>query len=114
MLRRSMPEKREILRQGDDSFLTTAFSATECALINAAEGRARAVLNTRMWCAKEAAAKSFGRGLATALEQMDVTPCQEDPGRMQVYHRPTGAAVEILFGEGIGEALVVAIALRRI
>lgn len=55
------------------AFLETAFSAAERDRIAALpEGRARDTAITRFWCAKEAVGKSFGLGLAHALDRFEV------------------------------------------
>lgn len=55
------------------AFLETAFSAAERDMIAALpEGRARDAAITGFWCAKEAVGKSFGLGLAHALDRFEV------------------------------------------
>jgi len=80
----------ERLRPRREGFQEIAFSKDELTLLDAFSGSARDEWVTRLWCAKEAAAKALGKGLVEGPRSLAVW-------RLDV---PTGT-VEVVLGEGL-------------
>ena len=70
------------------SFEATAFTAGERALLDRWSGASRAEWVTRFWCAKEAAAKASGLGLAGGPASAQVVEADEDTGVIHVRLAP--------------------------
>ena len=81
----------EPIRVWDANFARTAFPAAEVALLAALpEGDTRNRAMTRLWCAREAAAKSLGLGLEACLSRFDVLSDPSVTGPLNLKDR-TGA-----------------------
>jgi phosphopantetheinyl transferase len=83
----------EQLRPRREGFQEIAFSKDELTLLDAFSGSARDEWVTRLWCAKEAAAKALGKGLVEGPRSLAAV-------RLDV---PTGT-VEVVLGEGLARA----------
>ena len=70
------------------SFLATAFTAREQALLDRWSGSTRAEWVTRFWCAKTAAAKASGLGLAGGPASATVVDAHEGTGVIHVRLAP--------------------------
>lgn len=103
----------ETIAPRGEAFITTAFAPSEQAHIAAQpEGAARDLFITRMWCAKEAAAKSFGVGLGD-FARFAAEPSQTDPETFEITEKSSGALVFVNTVENSGEQMVAALAVRR-
>ena len=103
----------EVIAPRPDSFLQTAFDAAECAyLAGFAEGADRDGAATRLWCAKEAAAKSYGLGIE-AFDRFKLTLDGDLAGRVSVMDAETETILTVDFLTGLDATYVAAIALRR-
>ena len=67
-------------------WLEASLTAAEQASIRSLPESARGEAALRIWCAKEAAAKSLGTGLGGAPERFDVTWCVDNPDCAAVHH----------------------------
>ena len=81
----------EPVRVWDANFARTAFPEAEVAMLAALpEGDTRNRAMTRLWCAREAAAKSLGLGLEACLSRFDVLSDPAIPGSLNLKDK-TGA-----------------------
>lgn len=95
-------------------FRDTAFRQEECAWLNRiAEGPARDLAVTRLWCAKEAAAKSFGCGIE-AFDRFVPDFAQESEGRLFLTEAETGTKLTVDFLDTPDAGYVAAIVLRPV
>lgn len=83
----------ERIRPRDEAFQEIAFSRDERVLLDAFPGPARDEWVARLWCAKEAAAKALGKGLAEGPRSLRVCSLDRATGR-----------VEVMLGEGLARA----------
>jgi phosphopantetheine--protein transferase-like protein len=83
----------ERIRPRDEAFQEIAFSQDELALLDACSGSARDEWVARLWCAKEAAAKALGTGLAEGPRSLQARNLDSATGR-----------VEVVLGEGLARA----------
>lgn len=83
----------ERIRPREEAFQEIAFSQDERALLAAFSGSARDEWIARLWCAKEAAAKALGKGLAEGPRSLQARSLDRVTGR-----------VEIVLGEGLARA----------
>jgi phosphopantetheinyl transferase len=67
-----------------DGYEKLAFGAGEKALVSTLDDNARREWYLRMWCAKEAAGKAIGRGLAHGIGSLQVTDVRPNDGVVQV------------------------------
>jgi phosphopantetheinyl transferase len=75
----------EPLRPWSAEFARTAFSPAEAALLAALpEGGPRDLAMTRLWVAREAAAKALGQGLDMALRRFAADALPAGPGRFSL------------------------------
>jgi len=96
----------------DGAFLAAAFSDAERAAIAALpDASARDALAARLWCAKEAVAKSFGAGLAQ-LDQFEALPQAGNMNGVVVQDRQSKIRIFVDMIALSGENLVAAVALR--
>ena len=96
----------------DGAFLAAAFSDAERAAIAALpEPAARDALATRLWCAKEAVAKSFGAGLAQ-LDRFEALPQDAGTNRVVVHDRLGDVRIFVDMTTVIDENVLAAVALR--
>lgn len=65
---------------------------------------------TRLWCAKEAAAKMLGTGLNGRPKQFEAVEADRS-GRLSIVHRPSGQRMEV--HTGVHEQLLVAVAMAE-
>lgn len=96
----------------DDTFLATAFTAGERGLLS--QGADRDRLAAAMWCAKEAAGKSFGAGLATMFDRFEIVHMTGDAQEFQVAEKRSGALVNVRVLTEIARETVTVVALRPI
>jgi phosphopantetheinyl transferase len=65
-------------------------TADECIRITQlAEAHPHEAFETRLWCAKEAAAKALGTGLQGRPKDLEAVEC-DDEGAFLIQHAPTG------------------------
>ncbi|SMX34722.1 type I polyketide synthase [Actibacterium lipolyticum] len=103
----------ERVKHREEAFLTTAFSPAEREMIaTAPEGDARDRLVTRLWCAKEATGKSFGVGLAHALDRFEVVTGGTDTDQFQVKDKGTNTLIHVKMMADIAPGVICAIAVR--
>jgi len=74
----------EPIVERDHSFLAAAFTPGERALLDRRSGSNRAEWTARFWCAKEAAAKASGLGLAGGPSSAEVVEVDVESGAIQV------------------------------
>ena len=65
---------------------------------------------TRLWCAKEAAAKMLGTGLDGRPKQFEAVEADRS-GRLSIVHRPSGRRMEV--HTGVHDQLLVAVAMAE-
>ena len=103
----------EAVRGFDTNMLVTAFSASERGLIAAAtEGSARDRLATALWCAKEAAAKSFGVGMATMFDRFEIVAELQGAAGFRVRDKQGGGIVDVTLVNDVPTGYVAAMAMR--
>ena len=96
----------------DGAFLAAAFSDAERAAIAALpEPAARDALATRLWCAKEAVAKSFGAGLPQ-LDRFEALPQETGANGVVVHDRLGDVRIFVDIITMIDENVLAAVALR--
>jgi phosphopantetheinyl transferase len=71
-----------------DGFENSAFTTGERSLLNRWSGSTRTEWVARFWCAKEAAAKASGMGLAAGPASAEVIEADPDSGVMHVRRAP--------------------------
>jgi phosphopantetheinyl transferase len=71
-----------------------ATDAERALLGRLADEPAAAPALTRLWCAKEAAGKMLGTGLAGRPKDLEAVAVERD-GRFEIRHRPTDRRVEV-------------------
>jgi phosphopantetheinyl transferase len=74
----------ESLQRSRHGFEKVAFNNGEMQLLNGLGDGRRPEWLLRLWCAKEAAAKALGRGLALGLEALRVTRVEAGAGLVEV------------------------------
>jgi phosphopantetheine--protein transferase-like protein len=67
----------ESVKEQPGSFVESAFSPSERALVATARDDERALAMTRIWCAKEAVGKALGWGLSEILGRLEAQHCGE-------------------------------------
>lgn len=95
------------------AFLQTAFTPAERASIMALpEGQPRDTAATRYWCAKEAVGKSFGLGLAQALDRFEVQGDGTDAPPVIVRDLSTHTDIAVTATAELAPGLIAAVVLR--
>ncbi|WP_424964730.1 beta-ketoacyl synthase N-terminal-like domain-containing protein [Dinoroseobacter sp. S375] len=95
------------------AFLDTAFTAPERAMIAAqTDPAAQARMSTRLWCAKEAVGKSFGVGLAQALDRFEVQSDAQGDRPAVVRDRSLNLNIAVTGLAEIAPDLIAAVVLR--
>ncbi|WP_424969197.1 beta-ketoacyl synthase N-terminal-like domain-containing protein [Dinoroseobacter sp. S76] len=95
------------------AFLETAFTAAERAMIAAEpDPAAQARISTRLWCAKEAVGKSFGVGLAQALDRFEVQSDAQGDRPAVVRDRSLNLNIAVNGLAEIAPDLIAAVVLR--
>lgn len=96
-----------------DSFLVSAFLPEERALLaECAEGPARDLLVTRLWCAKEAAAKACGVGVAQMRDRFVVSRAPGDADRLVLQDTARSAPLSLHHCAAHGAGMVLAVVTR--
>lgn len=95
-----------------ESFLSAAFTPDECAIIDAAGSTDRDLLVTRMWCAKEAAAKACGVGVEEMRNRFVVAPDPNEPAGLWVGDTARGAALTVWVCAELSDGFVVSLVTR--
>ncbi|KAJ55420.1 hypothetical protein ACMU_12040 [Actibacterium mucosum KCTC 23349] len=97
----------------DEAFLATAFTTAERGyLAQATSGADRDRLAAAMWCAKEAAGKAYGAGLATMFDRFEITSITGDAEGFQVSEKSGGTLVNVRVVTEIVPETVAVVALR--
>jgi phosphopantetheinyl transferase len=78
----------EPIVERDASFLSAAFTPGERSLLGRRSGSNRAEWTARFWCAKEAAAKASGLGLAGGPSSAEIVAVDDDTGVIDVRLGP--------------------------
>ncbi len=86
----------ESITDRPDGFETTAFTPGERSLLERWRGRDRSEWITRFWCAKEAAAKATGIGLAGGPSGAEVIRVDENTGIVDLRLSPQLAAADFV------------------
>ncbi|MEM1078236.1 MAG: beta-ketoacyl synthase N-terminal-like domain-containing protein [Pseudomonadota bacterium] len=95
------------------AFLATAFTAAERAMIAAqTDPAAQARMSTRLWCAKEAVGKSFGVGLAQALDRFEAQSDAQGDRPAVVRDRSLNLDIAVTGLAEIAPDLIAAVVLR--
>jgi len=103
----------EKIKTRDAAFLNMAFSDAERQIIaDTPAGAPRDRIITQMWCAKEAAGKSFGVGLASMFDRFEIRSAETGADGFQIVEKTTGALVFANVVEEIAGDLVAVIAYR--
>lgn len=74
----------ERIRERQEAFQEIAFNEDELALLETLEDPGRDEWVTRLWCAKEAAAKALGKGLVEGPRSLEVRKLNAQTGTMEV------------------------------
>jgi phosphopantetheinyl transferase len=82
----------EPIVERDPSFEAAAFTSGERTLLDRWSGPSRAEWTARFWCAKEAAAKASGLGLAGGPASAEILLVHEETGAIDVHLAPELAA----------------------
>jgi phosphopantetheinyl transferase len=78
----------EPIVERDPSFEVAAFTPDERALLDRWSGPIRAEWTSRFWCAKEAAAKASGLGLAGGPSSVEIVAAHDDTGAIDIRLAP--------------------------
>ncbi len=102
----------EAVAPRSDSFLEAAFTSEERAIVEAAGPAARDLLVTRMWCAKEAAAKACDVGVEEMRGRFVVAPDPGAPSGLWVGDTVRGASLTVWLCAETAPGLVLALVTR--